>query len=121
VTAAGGRGIALECDHGDPDAVEAVFERVARESELRAHGVTVVVLRPGLVRTEGVVQFSQWLDMSVSESPEYTGRVVVALATDPNVAARTGRTFDVGALADAYGVDDVDRTRPGPLEVEYLR
>ncbi|AYH43609.1 SDR family NAD(P)-dependent oxidoreductase [Azoarcus sp. DN11] len=31
VTAAGGRGIAVNCDHGDDAQVEALFERVARE------------------------------------------------------------------------------------------
>src|SRR5207302_7734248 len=40
--------------------------------ELRPHGVAVVSLYPGLVRTEAVIQAAEagWLDLSNSESPE---------------------------------------------------
>jgi len=46
--------------------------------ELRAHGVAVVSLYPGLVRTEAVLEAAKmgWLDLSNSESPEYLGRVI---------------------------------------------
>ena len=49
-------------------------------TELKRHGVTVVSLYPGLVRTEKVMEAAQWLDLSNSESPEFIGRSVVALA-----------------------------------------
>src|SRR5438046_3940553 len=54
-------------------------------TELKPHGVTVVSLYPGLVRTERVMEAAQWLDLSNSESPEFIGRAVAALATDANV------------------------------------
>jgi len=40
-------------------------------AELRPHGVTVVSLYPGLVRTEKVMEAAQWLDLSNSESPDF--------------------------------------------------
>ena len=44
--------------------------------ELRPNGVAAVSLYPGLLRTEKVVEEAAWLDMSNSESPEFTGRAV---------------------------------------------
>src|SRR4051812_25874670 len=51
--------------------------------ELKPHNVAVVSLYPGLVRTEKVMQAAQYLDLSNSESPDFIGRAVAALATDP--------------------------------------
>ena len=88
--------------------------------ELREHGVTVVSLYPGLVRTESVVQAASagWLDVSNSESPEYIGRVIAALARDPNRMSRTGQVLVAAALGDEYGVNDVDGQRPKPLTLQ---
>src|SRR5579864_3181457 len=51
--------------------------------ELTPHGVNVVSLYPGLVRTESVMQAAEggWLDISNSESPEFIGRVIAGLAS----------------------------------------
>ena len=84
-------------------------------NELKPHGVTVVCLYPGMVRTEKVMEASQWLDLSNSESPEFIGRAVAALAADPDVLQRTGRIFVVAALAQEYGFTDIDGKRPRPL------
>ena len=51
--------------------------------ELRAHGVAALSLYPGLVRTEKVMEAAAWLDLRNSESPEFIGRAVAALAADP--------------------------------------
>jgi dehydrogenase/reductase SDR family member 1 len=83
--------------------------------ELRPHGVTVVALYPGLVRTEKVMEAAQWLDLSNSESPEFTGRAVVALASDPDVIRHTGRVHVVADLARAYGFTDLDGSTPRAL------
>jgi NAD(P)-dependent dehydrogenase (short-subunit alcohol dehydrogenase family) len=83
--------------------------------ELRAHGVAVVSLYPGLVRTEKVMAAAQWLDLSNSESPEFTGRAVVALATDPDVLRHSGHVRVVADLAREYGFTDVDGTTPRAL------
>ena len=54
--------------------------------------------RPGMVRTEKVMEAAQWLDLSNSESPELVGRAVVALASDPDVLCHTGQVLVAAAL-----------------------
>ncbi len=44
--------------------------------------VISVGLHPGLVKTEGVLQFADYLDLHRAESPEGVGRVFAALAAD---------------------------------------
>jgi NAD(P)-dependent dehydrogenase (short-subunit alcohol dehydrogenase family) len=83
--------------------------------ELKPHGVAVVSLYPGLVRTEKVLAAAQWLDLSNSESPEFTGRAVVALATDADVLRHTGKVRVVADLAREYGFSDIDGTTPRAL------
>lgn len=78
---------------------------VALAGQLSADGVASVGLYPGLVRTEGVVQFSEYLDFAGSQSPEGVGRVVAALAGDPELMSLTGRCLAVDELARRYGVD----------------
>ena len=56
-------------------------------------------------------------DRSVLESVEYTGRAVVALASDPTVLEKSGRTLLVGELARQYGFTDVDGRQPPPFAV----
>ncbi len=83
--------------------------------ELRPHGVAVVSLYPGLVRTEKVMAASAWLDLSNSESPEFIGRAVVALAADPEVMRHSGTRQVVASLAATYGFTDLDGKSPRPL------
>ena len=84
-------------------------------AELKPHDVAVVSLYPGLVRTEKVMEASQWLDLSNSESPEFIGRAVVALAADPDVLRHTGQVLVAAALGKQYGFTDVDGKTPRPL------
>ncbi len=77
--------------------------------------MTVVSLYPGLVRTEKVMEAAQWLDLSNSESPEFIGRAVAALATDPDVLRHTGKVLVAAGLAKEYGFTDIDGTTPRPL------
>jgi dehydrogenase/reductase SDR family member 1 len=84
-------------------------------TELKPYGVTVVSLYPGLVRTEKVMEAAEWLDLTNSESPEFIGRAVVALATDPDVFRHTGKVLVAAALAKEYGFTDIDGTTPRPL------
>ena len=83
--------------------------------ELAPHGVAVVSLYPGLVRTEKVMQAAQFLDMSNSESPEFIGRAISALASDPDVMRHTGKVLVAAAVARDYGFTDVDGKAPRPL------
>jgi NAD(P)-dependent dehydrogenase (short-subunit alcohol dehydrogenase family) len=86
--------------------------------ELRPHGVAVVSLYPGLVRTEAVLDAAKggWLDLSNSESPEFSGRVIHALASDSTTIGRSGRVLIGATVAREYGIEDVDGRRPIPLD-----
>lgn len=82
--------------------------------ELKPHGITVVSLYPGLVRTEAVLAAGVF-DLSNSESPEFIGRAVAALANDPESIRLTGRVAIAADLAERYGFDDIDGKRPRAL------
>jgi NAD(P)-dependent dehydrogenase (short-subunit alcohol dehydrogenase family) len=83
--------------------------------ELRPFGVAVVSLYPGLVRTEKVMQAAAWLDLSNSESPEFIGRTVAALAGDSDVMRHTGSVLVAAKVAADYGLSDVDGKHPRAL------
>jgi NAD(P)-dependent dehydrogenase (short-subunit alcohol dehydrogenase family) len=84
-------------------------------AELKQHGVAVVSLYPGLVRTEKVLEAAEWLDLSNSESPEFIGRAVAALAADPDVLRHSGKVLVAASVASEYGFSDVDGKTPRPL------
>jgi dehydrogenase/reductase SDR family protein 1 len=84
--------------------------------ELKPHGVTVVSIYPGLVRTEAVLAAGVF-DLSNSESPEFIGRSVAALSADPEALRRTGQVVIAAALAREYGFTDVDGKQPRPLSL----
>lgn len=83
--------------------------------ELKPYGVAVVSLYPGLVRTEKVMEAAKWLDLTNSESPEFIGRAVAALAADPDVLRHTGKVLVAAGLAMEYGFTDFDGKTPRAL------
>jgi NAD(P)-dependent dehydrogenase (short-subunit alcohol dehydrogenase family) len=96
----------------------------AQAEELAPVGGTAVSLTPGWLRSEimldtfGVTE-ANWRDalaaqphFAISETPFYTGRAVVALASDPEVSRWNGRSLSSGGLAKEYGFTDVDGSRP---------
>ena len=83
--------------------------------ELRPYGVTVVSLYPGLVRTKKVMEAAAWLDLTNSESPEFIGRAIAALAGDPDIIRHTGSVLVAASLAVEYGFKDIDGKAPRPL------
>jgi NAD(P)-dependent dehydrogenase (short-subunit alcohol dehydrogenase family) len=87
--------------------------------ELKAHGITALALAPGFTRTERVLtaHAAQPFDLSRTESPEYSGRAVVALMTDANVLEKSGRAFRTGELAREYGFTDVDGQQVPPFDL----
>lgn len=86
--------------------------------ELRACNVSVIFLYPGLVRTERVMRAAEFLDLSNSESPQFLGRVISALAKDENMPGKSGKIHVAAQLAIEYGVTDIDGRQPGPLTIE---
>jgi dehydrogenase/reductase SDR family protein 1 len=87
--------------------------------ELAPHGVAIVSLYPGLVRTEAVLEAaaSGAFDLAGSESPQFIGRVVAALHDDPKTLSRTGEVLVAAAIASELGVTDVDGGQPPILTI----
>jgi hypothetical protein len=81
---------------------------MAIASQLAADGVASVAVYPGLVRTEGVMQFAEHLDLSTAQTPEGVGRVIAALAVDPQLMSITGRALHIADLANRYAVNVTD-------------
>jgi NAD(P)-dependent dehydrogenase (short-subunit alcohol dehydrogenase family) len=89
--------------------------------ELRQHGVVALSLYPGLVRTERVLEAAAQGAFSLegSESPQFVGRVIAALADRPDLARqRSGQAIVAAQLARELGVMDVDGTQPPVLGVD---
>lgn len=101
-------------------AAKAADDRMAAcmAHELREHNVAVVSLYPGLVRTEGVMKAAQFFDLSNSESPQFIGRVIAALAADPERMRHSGQVLVAAAVAQEYDVIDIDGKRPRPVTVD---
>ena len=101
---------------------KAAVDRLAADMahDLAPHGVTAIALWPGIVRTEYILEHAASLPfgLEVSESPRFSGRAVAALVADPAVHERTGRRLVVAELAEEYGFDDVDGTRPPSLRAK---
>jgi len=128
-------GVVLEITDGDGyfyrgqffyDLVKTTVIRMAfsLSQELQGRGVTALAVTPGFLRSEwmldnfGVTE-ANWRDAAervkefiASETPLFVGRCVAALAADPNVSQKNGRVFASWDLAEEYGVDDADGTRP---------
>jgi len=90
--------------------------------ELRPHGISVVSLYPGLVRTEAVLAAAAqgWFTLDNSESPEFLGRVIAALAADPHLTERSGHVVVAATAARELGVTDVDGKQPVPLTIDTV-
>jgi NAD(P)-dependent dehydrogenase (short-subunit alcohol dehydrogenase family) len=99
---------------------KAAVDKMAHDMahELRAHHVAAVSLWMGLLRTErtlavlgtGDVSYAGLLERS--ESPEFPGRVIDALARDPQLMERSGQVLIGAELARELGVTDVDGKQP---------
>lgn len=87
---------------------------------LKEHNIAVIALAPGLVRTEGVLANAQYFDLSNSESPQFSGRAVVALANDPHIMDKSGQWLVAAELAQEYGFQDIDGQQPLSLRATLL-
>jgi NAD(P)-dependent dehydrogenase (short-subunit alcohol dehydrogenase family) len=92
--------------------------------ELGPHGATAVVITPGWLRSEmmldhfGVTE-ETWRDacarephFAISETPRFVGRAVAALAADPERDRWQGASLSSGGLAKEYGFTDLDGSAP---------
>jgi NAD(P)-dependent dehydrogenase (short-subunit alcohol dehydrogenase family) len=77
----------------------------------------VVGMNPGFMRTERVLMSMKddatklQFRFDLSESPEYIGRAIAALAADPDAARFNGQLLWACDLAEEYGFTDTDGRR----------
>lgn len=79
--------------------------------ELEPYDIAVLALSPGFVLVERMTDLNEH-QRAETESPEYIGRAIAALASDPAVIRRSGQTLAVGDLAREYGFTDIDGSQP---------
>jgi len=101
-------------------AVKAGVDKLAHDMavDFRPYRVTVVSIWMGLLRTERTLrvmaadpaQFGY--SRQLTESPEFTGRVIAALDGDPARLDFSGRVLIGAELGERLGVRDVDGTQP---------
>jgi NAD(P)-dependent dehydrogenase (short-subunit alcohol dehydrogenase family) len=84
--------------------------------ELEEHEIAVVALSPGWMRVERMTGLDEH-QLAQTESPEYVGRAVAALAGDPAVTRRSGQALAVGDLAREYGFTDTDGRQPSAYPI----
>ncbi len=103
-------------------AAKAACDRMAgaMAHELREYNVAAVSLYPGLVRTESVMKGAAFFDLSNSESPQFVGRAVAALAADPQRMQKSGQVLVAAALGLEYGFSDIDGKQPRPLTYDEV-
>jgi NAD(P)-dependent dehydrogenase (short-subunit alcohol dehydrogenase family) len=97
----------------------------AMAQEVREHGIAVVAVAPGFMRTERVVEAFRRGGAEAAldgpggpkETTAYLGRAIVALATDPQVIDRSGALLEVGTLAREYGFTDANGAQPEPFRI----
>ena len=113
---------------------KAAIDRLSTDMsyQLQKHGVATTTLYPGLVKTEANLQMEidgTWaaasgnLDLSKGETPAFSGRAVVKLASLPfdKMMARSGNVEVVAELAKEMDFTDVDGTRPASIRsLKYL-
>lgn len=100
---------------------KAAVDRLARDMahELKDHNVTALSLWLGLIMTERTKRAEElhpgMFDTSQVESPEFTGRVIAAVANDPKMMNRSGKVYITVELAKEYGVRDTNGEYPPSL------
>ena len=90
---------------------------MAHDLRRTGQGVAVLGVAPGWMRTEVLLEDVRQeklteSDLEQTESTEYTGRAVLALATDPDVMTKSGQILKTRDLAREYDFTDVDGRQP---------
>jgi NAD(P)-dependent dehydrogenase (short-subunit alcohol dehydrogenase family) len=108
---------------------KAAVDRMARDMaiELKPHKVASISMWLGLTFTERAeralaanpaMKSQTVTDPNVGSSVEFPGRVIAALAADPEILKRSGGTYIAAELARDYGVTDIDGTLPPSLRAQ---
>ncbi len=96
---------------------KAALDRLSRDMayELKEYGIPVFSLYPGLVRTEAILEAAKYdhnLILEDSESPQFIGRCIAALAQDKSCINRTGEILISAEIAQEYNIMDIDGRIP---------
>lgn len=108
---------------------KAALDRLAADCayELKKHNVAAVSLWPGAVKTELILDKFKDPDMSwkigeyeakqrdiflMGESPEFSGKCIVGLASDSQIMRKSGRVLLTAELSEEYNFTDVDGHQP---------
>jgi dehydrogenase/reductase SDR family protein 1 len=110
---------------------KAGVDRLAKDMavELTSEDICVVSFYPGVVKTErtdAALVNGEWdkyvgIPLDNAETPEFTGRALVAVATDADNMRKSGTYQVVAELAQEYGFTDVDGTTPPSIRsIKFL-
>ncbi len=99
---------------------KAAVDKMAHDMavDFKPYQVAVVSIWMGLLKTERTqlvfdAQPELYADMEAgAETPQFTGRVIDALARDPARMERSGKIWVGAELAEAYGVVDINGKQP---------
>jgi len=86
--------------------------------DFKPHGIAVVSLWMGLLATERTrrliaAQPDKYAGMAeAAETPEFSGRIIDALACDPQLMGKSGKVWIGAELGQEYGVTDLDGRQP---------
>jgi NAD(P)-dependent dehydrogenase (short-subunit alcohol dehydrogenase family) len=105
---------------------KSAVDRMARDMavELKPHNIASLSMWLGLTFTERAernlkrnpaMTAQTVTNPAVGSSVEFPGRVIVALANDPDIMKRSGGTYIAAELAQDYGVTDIDGKVPPSL------
>ncbi|MET1013788.1 MAG: SDR family oxidoreductase [Paenisporosarcina sp.] len=96
----------------------------AMAQDLKLYNINSIAVTPGFLRSEAMLEHfgvmeENWKEGAkedphfiASESPYYIGKAIQCLASDPNIAAKTGGIYSTWELSEIYGFRDIDGTQP---------
>ncbi|GAA5227999.1 SDR family NAD(P)-dependent oxidoreductase [Paeniglutamicibacter antarcticus] len=101
-------------------AVKAAVDKMAHDMavDFRPYDVAVVSIWMGILRTERTLAALEETPgtydemMATAESPEFTGRVIAALAQDTDLMKRSGKVLIGAEAAHELGIVDIDGKQP---------
>jgi Dehydrogenases with different specificities (related to short-chain alcohol dehydrogenases) len=101
---------------------KAAVDRLAKDMavEIKEEDIVVTSFYPGVVlteRTQRAVDSGEWgknvgLPLDQAETPNYTGKAIVSVATDAANMSKTGTVQVVAELAQEYGFTEEDGRQP---------
>jgi NAD(P)-dependent dehydrogenase (short-subunit alcohol dehydrogenase family) len=104
---------------------KAAVDRLAKDMavELKDEDIVVTSFYPGVVlteRTQRAVNSGEWeknvgIPLDNAETPNYTGKAIISVATDAANMCKTGTVQVVAELAQEYGFTEDDGRQPSSI------